>query len=41
MTREDILKKYGFSWMSNIDLREELSEQDTAEAVSRKNAQYL
>lgn len=31
MTRKDILKKYGFSWMSNIDLREELSEQEAAE----------
>lgn len=31
MTRKDILKKYGFSWMSNVDLREELSEQAAAE----------
>ena len=31
MTREDILKKYGFSWMSNVELREELSEQEAAE----------
>lgn len=31
MTRKDILKKYGFSWMSNVDLREELSEQEAAE----------
>ena len=29
MTRKDILKKYGFSWMSNVDLREELSEQNS------------
>lgn len=27
MTRKDILKKYGFSWMSNVNLKEELSEQ--------------
>lgn len=32
MTRKDILKKYGFSWMSNVDLREELSEQEAAES---------
>lgn len=31
MTRKDILRKYGFSWMSNVDLREELSEQEAAE----------
>lgn len=31
MTRKDILKKYGFSWMSNVDLREELSEKEAAE----------
>ena len=31
MTRKDILKKYGYSWMSNVDLREELSEQEAAE----------
>lgn len=31
MTRKDILRKYGYSWMSNVDLREELSEQDAAE----------
>ena len=31
MTRKDILKKYGFSWMSNVDLREELSEQEATE----------
>lgn len=31
MTRKDILKKYGFSWMSNVNLKEELSEQEAAE----------
>ena len=31
MTRKDILKKYGFSWMSNVNLKEELSEQAAAE----------
>lgn len=31
MTRKDILKKYGFSWMSNVNLKEELSEQTAAE----------
>lgn len=31
MTRKDILRKYGYSWMSNVDLREELSEQTAAE----------
>lgn len=31
MTRKDILRKYGFSWMSNVDLREELSEQEATE----------
>lgn len=31
MTRKDILKKYGFSWMSNVNLKEELSEQASAE----------
>lgn len=31
MTRKDILRKYGYSWMSNVDLREELSEQEAAE----------
>lgn len=31
MTRKDILRKYGFSWMSNVDLREELSEQTATE----------
>ena len=30
MTRKDILKKYGFSWMSNVNLKEELSEQAAA-----------
>lgn len=33
MTRKDILKKYGFSWMSNVNLKEELSEQAAAEFV--------
>lgn len=31
MTRKDILRKYGYCWMSNVDLREELSEQAAAE----------
>lgn len=31
MTRKDILRKYGYSWMSNVDLREELSEQEATE----------
>lgn len=31
MARKDILRKYGYSWMSNVDLREELSEQEAAE----------
>lgn len=31
MTRKDILKKYGFSWMSSANLKEELSEQAAAE----------
>ena len=31
MTRKDILRKYGYCWMSNVDLREELSEHATAE----------
>lgn len=31
MTRKDILRKYGYRWMSNVDLREELSEQEAAE----------
>lgn len=31
MTRKDILKKYGFSWMSNVNLKEELSEETAAE----------
>lgn len=31
MTRKDILKKYGFSWMSNVNLKEELLEQTAAE----------
>lgn len=31
MTRKDILRKYGYCWMSNVDLREELSEQVAAE----------
>lgn len=31
MTRKDILRKYGYSRMSNVDLREELSEQAAAE----------
>lgn len=30
MTRKDILKKYGSSWMSNVNLKEELSEQAAA-----------
>ena len=29
--KKDILKKYGFSWMSNVNLKEELSEQAAAE----------
>lgn len=31
MTRKDILRKYGYRRMSNVDLREELSEQEAAE----------
>lgn len=31
MTRKDILRKYGYCWMSSVDLREELSEQAAAE----------
>ena len=31
MTRKDILRKYGYCWMSNVDLREELSEQAASE----------
>lgn len=31
MTRKDILKKYGFSWMSNVNLKEELQEQTATE----------
>lgn len=31
MTRKDILRKYGYCWMSSVDLQEELSEQAAAE----------
>lgn len=45
MTRKDILKKYGFSWMSNVNLKEELSEQAAAECTvykkGRKRRQAL
>lgn len=36
MTRKDILKKYGFSWRSNVNLKEELSEQAAAETGWKK-----
>lgn len=31
MTRKDILRKYGYCWMSNVNLKEELSEQEATE----------
>lgn len=36
MTRKDILKKYGFSWMSNVNLKEELSEQAVPEFLTKR-----
>lgn len=36
MTRKDILKKHGFSWTSNVNLKEELSEQAVPEFLTKR-----
>lgn len=41
MTRKDILKKHGFSWTSNVNLKEELSEQAVPEFLTKKRSRQM